>query len=42
MINNIFPIEIEQSTIIEDNHKITPIYEKEDIEEKEYIIEYIK
>ena len=34
MVNNIFPIEIEQSTIIEDNHKITPIYEKEEFNQK--------
>ena len=34
MINNNFPIEIEQSTIIEDNHKITPIYEKEEFNQK--------
>ena len=34
MVNNNFPIEIEQSTIIEDNHKITPIYEKEEFNQK--------
>jgi len=34
MVNNIFPIQLEQSTIIEDNHKITPIYEKEEFNQK--------
>ena len=32
--NKVFPIEIEQKTIIEDNYKITPIYEKEEFEQK--------
>ena len=32
--NMIFPIEIDQSTIVEDNHKITPIYEKEEFNQK--------
>ena len=30
--NKVFPIEIEQKTIIEDNYKITPIYEQEEFE----------
>jgi len=32
--NIIFPIEIEQSTIIEDNHRITPVYKKEEFHQK--------
>ena len=32
--NKAFPIEIEQSSIIEENHKITPIYQKKEFEQK--------
>ena len=32
--NKVIPIEIEQDTIIEDNYKITPIYEKEEFKQK--------
>ena len=32
--NIVYPLEIEQSTIIEDNHRITPIYEKEEFNQK--------
>ena len=32
--NKVFPIEVEQSSIAEENHKITPIYQKKEYEQK--------